>query len=73
MFDAETTILLCSVLDEVCERVGRDENETRTHVASKLSEAARQGGQTVADLREAGRAALGSAAPTAQKRALGRD
>ena len=61
MFDAETTALLRSVLDEVCEQVGRFENGTRTHVAAKLLEAATRGEQTVADLREAGLAVLRAA------------
>ena len=61
MFDAETTALLRSVLDEICEQVGKYENGTRTHVASRLLEAATQGGQTIADLKEAGLAALRTA------------
>lgn len=64
MFSAETTALLRSVLDEVCEQVGRYDNGTRAHVASKLLETATQGGQTVTDLRKAGRAALSNAPAT---------
>ena len=64
MFSRETTALLRSVLDEVCEQVGRYENGTRTHVASKLLEAATRGEQTVADLKQAGLAALTTAPAT---------
>lgn len=66
MFSRETTALLRSVLDEVCEQVGRYENGTRTHVASKLLEAATRGEQTVADLKQAGLAALMTAPATRQ-------
>jgi hypothetical protein len=61
MFDAETSAVLRSVLDEVCEQVGRYENGTRAHVAVKLLEAAAQGVQTVDGLKAKGREALGSA------------
>jgi hypothetical protein len=61
MLNPETTALLRSVLDEVCEQVSRYENGTRTHVASKLLEAATRGGQTVDDLRGVGHDALKSA------------
>jgi hypothetical protein len=40
MFDAETTALLRAVLDEVCENVSKYETGARTHVASKILEAA---------------------------------
>ena len=58
MFSPETTALLRSVLDEVCEQVGRYENGTRAHVASKLLEVATGGRQSIDDLRKAGRDAL---------------
>jgi hypothetical protein len=61
MFDKETSLLLRSVLDEVCEQVSKYENGTRTYVASNLLEAAGGGGQTRDDLRNAGREALRSA------------
>ena len=63
MFGTETTDLLRGVLNEVCETVGRYENGTRAHVASKLLEAAAQGPRTIDELREAGREAL-KRAPT---------
>jgi len=59
----ETTDLLRGVLNEVCEAVGRYENGTRTHVASKLLGAAAQGPRTIEELHEAGREAL-KRAPT---------
>ena len=58
MFGPETTALLRSVLDEVCEQVGRYENGTRAHVASKLLEVAIMGQLTIDDLKRAGRDAL---------------
>ena len=58
MFSPETTALLRSVLDEVCEQVGRYENGTRAHVASKLLEVATRGGQTIEELKRAGHDAL---------------
>jgi hypothetical protein len=61
MFDKETSALLSSVLNEVCGQVGQYENGTRTHVASKLLEAAGRGGQTLDELRDTGREALRSA------------
>ena len=42
MFDTATTELLRAVLDEVCERVSHREIGARTHVASKILEAATQ-------------------------------
>ena len=64
MFDSETTALLRAVLDEVCIEVGRYENGTRAHVASKLLEAASHGGQTLDELKERARQALKSAPTT---------
>lgn len=61
MSGSETTALLRAVLDEVCEKVGRHENGTRTHVATKLLQAAREGRRTVDELREMGREALRTA------------
>jgi hypothetical protein len=63
MFDAETTALLRAVLDEVCVSVSRYETSARTHVASKILEAATAGETSVANLRQVGRIAL-SDAPT---------
>ena len=63
MFDAATTALLRAVLDEVCENVSRYETGARTHVASKILEAATNGDTTPDRLKEVGREAL-SDAPT---------
>jgi hypothetical protein len=63
MFDPETTALLRVVLDEVCERVSRREIGARTHVASKILEAATNGEVSPEGLRQVGRDAL-SRAPT---------
>jgi hypothetical protein len=61
MFSPETTALLRSVLDEVCEQVGRYENGTRAYVASRLLEVATRGGQTIDELKQAGQNALRNA------------
>jgi len=61
MLDADTTALLRAVLDEVCENVSRYETMARTHVASKILEAARSGETSVANLRQVGRKALSDA------------
>jgi hypothetical protein len=61
MFNAETTALLRAVLDEVCENVSKYETGARTHVASKILEAATRGERSVDDLKQIGRSALGSA------------
>ncbi|MCK1329836.1 MULTISPECIES: hypothetical protein [unclassified Bradyrhizobium] len=63
MFDTETTALLRAVLDEVCESVSRREIGARTHVASKILEAATKGEISPDVLRQVGRHAL-SHAPT---------
>jgi len=63
MFDAQTTALLRAVLDDVCQTVSRYETGTRTHVAAKILEAARQGEATPDSLMQVGRKAL-SDAPT---------
>lgn len=58
MLDADTTALLRAVLDEVCENVSRYETLARTHVASKILEAATSGETSVANLKQVGRKAL---------------
>jgi hypothetical protein len=61
MFDAETTALLRTVLNEICENVSQYEAGTRTHVASKILEAATRGDTSADDLKRAGQRALCSA------------
>jgi hypothetical protein len=61
MLGSETTALLRTVLNEVCEKVGSYENGTRAHVAAKLLQAASEGSRTLDELRETGRQALRSA------------
>ncbi|WP_228747753.1 hypothetical protein [Bradyrhizobium sp. BR 10289] len=63
MFDTATTALLRAVLDEVCARVSQREISARTHVASKILEAATGGEVSPEGLRLVGRDAL-SQAPT---------
>jgi hypothetical protein len=63
MFDAETTALLRTVLDEVCDGISRYETGVRAHVASQILETARQGELTIDGLKQAGSKAL-SCAPT---------
>ena len=63
MFDTATTALLRAVLDEVCESVSARETGARTHVASKILEAAPRGEVSPEGLRQVGREAL-SGAPT---------
>jgi hypothetical protein len=63
MFDTATTALLRAVLDEVCESVSHCEIGARTHVASKILEAASSGEVSPEGLRQVGRDAL-SHAPT---------
>jgi hypothetical protein len=58
MFDPDTIGLLRAVLDELCENVPQFETSTRTHVASKILEAAMNGGRSIDDLKQAGREAL---------------
>jgi hypothetical protein len=58
MFDAETTALLRAVLEEVCENISVYETGARTHVASKILEAAANGQRSIADLKAAGHMAL---------------
>ncbi|MET4745203.1 hypothetical protein ABIF64_001619 [Bradyrhizobium japonicum] len=63
MFDTATTALLRAVFDEVCEGLPHREIGARTHVASKILEAATRGELSPEDLRQVGRKAL-SHAPT---------
>ncbi|MET4519500.1 hypothetical protein [Bradyrhizobium sp. I1.7.5] len=63
MFDPATTALLRAVLDEVCENVSCHETGARTHIASKILEAATDGDTTPDRLKEVGREAL-SGVPT---------
>ena len=63
MFDTDTTALLRAVLEEVCESVSRREIGARTHVASKLLEAATRGQTSLDDLRQTGSKALSEACP----------
>jgi len=63
MFDTATTALLRAVLDEVCESLSHREIGARTHVASKILEAATRGEVSPKALRQIGRDAL-SHAPT---------
>ncbi|KYH03548.1 hypothetical protein [Bradyrhizobium sp. DOA1] len=58
MFDTTTTALLRAVLDEVCESVSQREIGARTHVASKILEAATRGEVSPEVLRQIGRDAL---------------
>jgi hypothetical protein len=60
MFNAETTALLRAILDEVCENVSKYETGARTHVASKILEAATRGETSAEDLKRIGRSALGT-------------
>lgn len=61
MFDAQTTALLRAILDDVCQTVSRSESGTRTHVAAKILEAARQGETTPDSLMQVGGKALNDA------------
>jgi len=63
VFDTATTALLRAVLDEVCESVSQREIGARTHVATKILEAATRGETSPEGLRQVGRDAL-SHAPT---------
>jgi len=58
MFDPTTTALLRAVFDEVCEDVSRHETEARTHVASRILEAASNGHTSPERLKQVGREAL---------------
>jgi hypothetical protein len=61
MFDQATTALLRGILDEVCRSVSRSETGARTHVASKILEAANRGEMSLEGLRQVGRDALAQA------------
>jgi len=63
MYDTTTAALLRAVLDEVCESVSHREVGARTHVASKILEAATRGEVSREGLTQIGRDAL-SQAPT---------
>ncbi|MCK1298438.1 hypothetical protein IVB33_08425 [Bradyrhizobium sp. 24] len=63
MFDMATTALLRAVIEEGCEGLPQREIGARTHVASKILEAATIGELSPEDLRQVGRKAL-SHAPT---------
>jgi len=63
MFDIATTVCLRAVLDEVCECVSRREIGARTHLASKILQAATRGEISPEALKQVGRDAL-SHAPT---------
>ncbi|OPZ00239.1 hypothetical protein A5906_18610 [Bradyrhizobium sacchari] len=63
MLDTATTALLRAVLDEVCESISQREIGARTHVASKILEAATRGEVSPEALKQVGRDAL-SHAPT---------
>jgi hypothetical protein len=58
MLDSETTACLRRVLDEVCKGLSPHETGTRTHVASKILEAATRGEKSVEVLRQVGQNAL---------------
>nr|WP_018322022.1 hypothetical protein [Bradyrhizobium sp. WSM2793] len=61
MFDTDPTALLRAVLEEVCKTIFCREIGARTHVASKLLEAATRGQTSFDDLRQAGSRALSEA------------
>lgn len=63
MLDTATTALLRAVLDEICESVSHREIGARTHVASKILEAANRDEVSPKGVRQIGRDAL-SHAPT---------
>jgi hypothetical protein len=58
MFNPATTTLLRAVFDEVCEDVSRNETASRTHVASRILEAATNGDTSPERLKQVGREAL---------------
>lgn len=58
MFNTETTALLRAVLEEVCEDIPVSETGIRTHVATKLLEAAARGHLSTDVLMTTGRQAL---------------
>lgn len=60
MFASETTALLRAVLNEVCRELPADETGTRTHVASRILEAASRGETSIEVLKQIGQTALTS-------------
>lgn len=60
MLDSETTASLRRVLAEVCKGLSLHETGARTHVASKMLEAASRGETSVEVLRQVGQKALTS-------------
>jgi len=58
MFDTAATALLRAVLDEICEGVSQREISARTHVASKILEAATGGQVSRERLKQVGQDAL---------------
>jgi len=58
MFDPATTALLRAVLDEVCEDISLSETGARTHVASRILQAAAKGDTAPESLKQVGREAL---------------
>jgi hypothetical protein len=66
MFDAETTALLRTIHAEVCEPLSRYEIVARTHVATRILEAAREGTISADRLRLAALSALGEVPSKAQ-------
>lgn len=67
MLDTATTALLRAVLEEVCEGVSRHETGARTHVASKILEAATKGETSPDSLRQVGHEALSHVAIIARR------
>ena len=58
MFDRTTTALLRAVFDEVCEDVSHYATGARTHVTSRILEAAMNGDTSPERLKQVGREAL---------------
>lgn len=73
MFDSETTALLRAVLNEVCKELSARETGTRTHVASRILEAASRGETSVEVLKKIGQSALTSAPTTWPQKGYRRD
>jgi hypothetical protein len=61
MFSMVTTALLRAVLEEVCKNISASETGARTHVATKILEAATRGEVSVEGLEQVGRRALSQA------------
>jgi hypothetical protein len=59
VLDPETVALLRAILDELCASTSPSDMSIRANIASKLLEAARQGGDTsIGNLEAAGKEAL---------------